>query len=162
MIAPTKPVEQVSLRERALAVVREEQRKREEAGQAQIAGRLREQRETLSEQLFAQLEIDLPSRDILGPIVTVDGIRLGLSEEWGLCIFGPCPGCGQMTEQWSACNLETVGEWLNQGQPQHRCFDCIVKGRGKPAVATPEPTFAERLETLIREIVRDETGSNDF
>lgn len=102
----------------------------------------------------------------------IDGIHIGF-RPWddtqhyrndGIFAYVPCGECGlpaKIRELRSGAGLEDLGAWLTREEPSDTplCRQCYAAKVGQvitPAELAEPQTLADRLEDLIREIVREE------
>jgi len=155
-----------SLRERALAELEEGRLQSREREWDEQEKRDRESREVaarLLEERFGVAVDEDRERTVIADGLEFSGIpgrwASGYMNAAELHLVADCPRCGERTASADVYSLSRLGELLESfyGGEWHRCM-----GRHSAAPAPPpEPTLAEQLEALVREIVRNELGNRE-
>jgi hypothetical protein len=140
---------------------REDERKWQEREAATLVKRCRDHLGLkTAPELFTYMEVEQPGGEEpwIGeyPVVDLDGLRFtvchdGWEERLGL--VRPCPRCETVVVQ-GFLTLEDLGTLLES--PIYHRYCPVLRREARDTAPPKPPTTGERLEALIREIVRDE------
>lgn len=173
----TETITATNLRARALAALDEQQRQSEAAGEERERRHIEEANHRLIRRVKEVLGLDVEPAAIEWredfdrngtptPTVLVDGIRFYLDYTWNLGAGVGREGCEHETRRmvdrsgdvWASLGALLRHAADEAAKPCEACAFEEAENAPAPAVspAPPPPSLGERLDELVREIVRDE------